>query len=103
MMTVSPPAPAQRQAGTGRACAANDGNGAIHAVVHANSAASVSEETSAETDSAGSLIFIREYFVLRSAGMPNRQYQCLEILRTGVLARAGSGFTRDIFLHQRSP
>src|SRR5208283_649548 len=66
--------PAQREARTSRAGAADDGDGAahadVHAIVHANSATSAcSIEASEETDSTGSLIFMREYFVLRSAGM----------------------------------
>src|SRR5208282_2320381 len=70
--------PAQREARTSRAGAADDCDGAAHADVHAifhanfhaNSATSAcSKEASEETDSTGSLIFMREYFVLRSAGM----------------------------------
>src|ERR1700694_5640781 len=62
--------PAQREAGAGRAGAADDCDGAAHAGCHAKSGASAhSDEISEETDSIGSLIFIREYLVLRSARM----------------------------------
>src|SRR5208283_1409158 len=61
--------PAQRQARTCGSGAAEDGDGAGHAGFHAKSGASASETISEENDSTGSLICIREYFVLRSAGM----------------------------------
>src|SRR5208282_4052462 len=62
--------PAQREAGARRAGAADDRDGAAHAGVHANSATNAdSQETSEVAASRGSLIFIREYLVLRSAGM----------------------------------
>src|ERR1019366_7774575 len=66
--------PTQREARTRRTGAADDCDGAAHAdahgIVHANSATSAcSKATSEETNSTGNLIFMCEYFVLRSAGM----------------------------------
>src|SRR5208337_780231 len=58
--------PAQRETGASRAGASDDGNGAAGTVGHTNSG---TNDDTDEIDSIGNLIFIREYFVLRSAGI----------------------------------
>ena len=61
--------PAQRKACAGRAGASDNGDRSAHANSGANASEDRSDERSQQTGWTGNLIIMREYFVLRSAGM----------------------------------